>query len=124
MRKSVFALAAAVAALSTLAIAQGTIPGGHSGHAIQAPAADSPASKAYREANARMHREMDITYTQDADVDFVQGMIPHHQGAIAMAKVVLKHGHDEQISKCATDIIREQEREIAEMQAWLKKRGL
>jgi uncharacterized protein (DUF305 family) len=87
-------------------------------------ATDSAATKAYREANTKMHRNMDIPYTGDADVDFVRGMIPHHQGAIDMAKVALAHAKDEQIRKWATDVIREQEREIAEMQTWLKKKGV
>jgi uncharacterized protein (DUF305 family) len=59
----------------------------------------------------------------DPDVAFVKGMIPHHQSAIDMAKVVLQHGKDAEARKWATDVIREQEREIAEMQAWLKKHG-
>ena len=126
MRKSFIALTAAGVFLATAALAQGTKPGGHAGHSMPAPAiaAETPATKAYREVNARMHRDMDIAFTQDADADFVRGMIAHHQGAIDMAKVALKFGRDEQVGKWATDIIREQEREIAEMQAWLKKRGL
>ena len=47
-------------------------------------------------------------------------MIPHHQGAIEMAQIVLKYGKDEEIRKLANAIIREQRREIAEMQEWLK----
>ena len=47
-------------------------------------------------------------------------MIPHHQGAIDMAKVVLQYGKNEQTRKWANDIIREQAREINEMQEWLK----
>ena len=38
-------------------------------------------------------------------------------------RVVLKHGKDEQVKKWANDVIREQEREIAEMKEWLAKRG-
>jgi uncharacterized protein (DUF305 family) len=70
-----------------------------------------------------MHRDMDIPYTGDPDVDFVRSMIPHHQGAIDMAKVALQNAKDEQVREWATDVVREQEREIAEMQAWLKKKG-
>ena len=58
-------------------------------------------------ANTRMHADMAVDYTGDADVDFMRGMIPHHQGAIDMAKVVLQHGKDEQTKKLAADIIRE-----------------
>ena len=59
----------------------------------------------------------------DPDVAFVKSMIPHHQGEIEMAKVALQHGKDEQTKKWANDIVREQQREMAEMQEWLKKRG-
>ena len=57
----------------------------------------------------------------DPDVAFVRGMIPHHQGAIDMAKVVLQYGKDPQLKKWANDVIREQQREIGEMEEWLKK---
>ena len=65
---------------------------------------------------------MDMPYAGDADVDFVRSMIPQHQAAVDMAKIVLQHGRDEQIRKLAAVVIREQEREIAAMQAWLRKR--
>ncbi|MEZ0171289.1 DUF305 domain-containing protein [Microvirga sp. TS319] len=117
-------VATAVVALPSLATAQGA---GHSGHSMPMQtqrSTDTPATKEYREANAKMHRDMDIPYTGDSDIDFVLGMIPHHQGAIDMAKVALRNAKDEQIRKWATDVIREQEREIAEMRAWLKKKGI
>jgi uncharacterized protein (DUF305 family) len=126
MNIRIIVLAAMAAALPSLALAQGAAHGGHSGHSTPAQTAqmpETPATKGYREANAKMHRDMDIKYSGDADVDFVRGMIPHHQGAIDMAKVALQNAKDEQIRKWATDVIREQEREIAEMQAWLKQKG-
>jgi uncharacterized protein (DUF305 family) len=111
----VLAIAAAVA-LGSSAVAQTA----HDMHGAKASAKDTAATKAYRAANDKMHKDMNIRFTNDPDVDFIRGMIPHHQGAIDMAKVVMQYGKNEQTRKWATDIIREQEREIKEMQAWLK----
>lgn len=115
-------LSTIVAALPAFAFAQAP-HGGHSGHAMPA-GEETAATKGYREANARMHRDMSIPFTNDADADFVRSMIPHHRGAIDMAKVALQNAKDEQVRRWATDVIREQEREIGEMQAWLKQRGV
>ena len=49
--------------------------------------------------------------------------IPHHQGAIDMARVVLQYGKDEKVKSWANDVIREQQHEIGEMEEWLKKHG-
>ncbi len=84
---------------------------------------ESPSSKAFAEANAKMHKDMAVPLTGNADVDFVQGMIPHHQGAIDMAKIVLEHGKDPEIRKLAEEVIAAQEGEIAMMKAWLAKNG-
>lgn len=77
--------------------------------------------KAYAAANERMHKDMSITFSGDADADFVRGMIPHHQGAVDMAKVLLAHGKDPALRRLANNIIRSQNAEIAMMKAWLKK---
>lgn len=121
MKKHILPLAFLAAILPSLALAQGTSHGGHGSHG--ASAAETPATKAYRAANEKMHKDMDIAYSGNSDIDFVRGMIPHHEGAIAMAKIALENTKDEQIRKWATDVIREQEREIAEMRAWLRKKG-
>jgi uncharacterized protein (DUF305 family) len=47
-------------------------------------------------------------------------LIPHHQGAIDMAKVVLEHGKDRGARKLADAIVEAQDGEIAWMQNWLK----
>ena len=122
MKRHILVVAAALVALPGPALAQ-THPGGHAGHAAPAEAADTPATKAYRDANARMHRDMDIRFSNDSDVDFVRSMIPHHQGAIEMARIAMEHTKDAQVRKWASDVIREQEREIAEMRAWLEAKG-
>ena len=92
-------------------------------HAAQPKGDTGPSSLAFQGINTKMHGAMDIVFTGNADVDFVKGMIPHHQGAIEMAKTVLAFGKDPEVRKFAEEIIRAQESEIALMQGWLKKNG-
>ena len=91
----------------------------HSGHMMAGD--ESPATLAYMQANAAMHTDMAIDYTGNPDVDFIAGMIPHHQGAVAMAKIVLDHGSDPEVRKLAEGVIAAQEAEIAWMTDWLAK---
>jgi uncharacterized protein (DUF305 family) len=85
--------------------------------------AQGASSKAFNDAMGKMHKDMMITYSGDADADFVRGMIPHHQGAIDMAKIELKYGKDPELRKLAENVIKAQEAEIKDMNAWLKKHG-
>ena len=87
------------------------------------PSADDPVStRGYKSAMMKMMMTMP-KFSGDADVDFMKQMRPHHQAAIDMAKVVLADGKDAESKKLATDIIAAQEKEIAMIDAWLKKRG-
>jgi uncharacterized protein (DUF305 family) len=54
-------------------------------------------------------------YTGDADVDFLAMMIPHHVGAVDMARLVLQHGRDPATRRLAEDIIAGQTIEIEGM---------
>jgi uncharacterized protein (DUF305 family) len=102
----------------------GMMQGGMSGSMnMQLKGDNSPSSLAYHGVNMKMHGAMDIAFTGNADVDFVKGMIPHHAGAVDMAKVVIAFGKDPEVKKLAESIIKAQETEIAQMQDWLKKNG-
>jgi uncharacterized protein (DUF305 family) len=84
---------------------------------------DPPSTKDFKAADMKMMHNMHVPYTGNADVDFRTHMIPHHQGAVEMAKVALKHAKDPETKRMAQKIIDDQEKEIAEMQDWLKKNG-
>jgi uncharacterized protein (DUF305 family) len=59
--------------------------------------------------------DMAVEPSGDIDRDFVSMMSPHHQGAIDMARAVLRYGHNEQIRRLAQEIIVTQQQEIAAM---------
>ena len=83
----------------------------------------SPADKAFARSMETMMKDMGAKPTGHPDKDFVTMMIPHHQGAIDMAKVELQYGTDPALRSLATGIVKAQETEIAEMKAWLAKHG-
>ncbi|WP_207388376.1 CopM family metallochaperone [Lichenihabitans psoromatis] len=83
--------------------------------------AGTPADKAFTASMQTMMKNMDVKPTGKTDKDFVLMMMPHHQGAIDMAKVELQYGKDPMLRTLATDIVKAQEKEIAEMKAWLAK---
>jgi len=100
---------------------------------------DSPKMPSrYGEPFQRFAAEMDVGmakmmsdmhapgYSGDADIDFLAMMIPHHEGAVDMARLVLQHGNDPVTRKLAEDIIASQRVEIEGMQRRLAdlKRGV
>ena len=124
VRKRVISLAttASVAATS-LALAQGSTSSYHVRGAMPVQyVADRPdyyeESPFLSENDAAMNKmmsDMVIKPTGDVDRDFVAMMTPHHQGAIEMAKAVLRSGRNEQIRRLAQEVIVTQQQEIAAM---------
>ena len=64
---------------------------------------------------------MGTVLTGDADRDFAQEMIPHHQSAVDMANDLLKSGKDPELKKLANEIIAAQQKEIEFLKGWIAK---
>ncbi len=91
---------------------------------IEMQASDMGAAAAgLKAAMDGMMAAMEMKPTGDPDTDFVRAMIPHHEAAVAMAKVELDYGTDPEIRKVAQAVIKAQEAEIAQLKAWLQSRG-
>lgn len=82
--------------------------------------AQPPHIMAYMDVMDKMHQTMSAgLQAKNADVSFAKGMIPHHEGAIAMAKIELQYGKDGELKALAQKIIDAQQGEIKFMTDWL-----
>jgi hypothetical protein len=105
---------------ATLSVASPPLPA-----ATFVASTEKPFDQLMDEAMNVMHRDMhNAEYTGEADHDFVTMMIPHHQGAIDMAKALLLYGKDPQMRRLAQEIITDQQSEIQLMQLWLKQHSI
>ena len=83
--------------------------------------ASMEASRALQQAQATMSEAMSVVpLTGDPDRDFLAQMIPHHEGAIDMSKILLQSGLRPEVRRLAQEIIAHQQGEIAIMRRWLE----
>jgi Domain of unknown function (DUF305) len=97
--------------------------------ALAAGAQLRPAAAQFMQAmNASMermdHQMASAPMNGHVDHDFAAMMIPHHQGAIDMAKAELLYGKDPVMRRLAQEILVDQQSEIDAMQLWLEKTAL
>ena len=124
-RPLVFGLLAGAASMLALpAFAQRLeqSPMGHRGMTSEeaAPKGLAAAPSSLMESMDKMDRDMAAApMTGNVDRDFVAMMIPHHQGAVDMARIELANGKDPAMRELAGNIIDAQQREIALMTRWL-----
>ena len=86
---------------------------------------DTSVGDAYAQSMMGIHDEMMAGLEhEDPDVACVLGMIPHHQGAIGMARIQFAAGSDPENMELARHITAEQQQEIDAMLAWLLERGI
>ena len=63
-------------------------------------------------------KKLDSSSGNEFDLEFINQMIPHHQGAVVMAREALQKSQKEEIKKLAITIIKAQEAEIKQMKDW------
>lgn len=130
------ALAASAHAQEQMQMPEPEAPPAHHHHGAGTPAAGAPpaAAPTFTASSARPFAALmdDAMAVMDhgmrrapmngrPDHDFLTMMMPHHQGAVDMAKAVLLSTADPEIRNLALGIIAEQQNEIRVMQAWLAR---
>lgn len=90
---------------------------------------DTNLTKYLNEQNSQMSTMMkamkNIKHTGDTAIDFLYGMIPHHEAAVEMSQSLIKYGgENDKIKKIAQNIISSQSKEIAEMEVMIKEMEL
>ncbi|MFB6942221.1 DUF305 domain-containing protein [Streptomyces sp. NPDC060286] len=104
-----------------IACQAGQAPDSPQAHVAHASGSHSPFVTEMDASMETMVKAMaDAPVTGDADRDFAAMMVPHHQGAVAMAKAVLEHGKDPVLRRLAEEIIVTQQQEIGVMRSRLE----
>ena len=106
-------LALSIVLLSTVFALSSMHHGDHKNHG------DVP----FKKSMDKMHKEMMIKSSGNIDIDFLKGMIPHHQGAIDMSEELIQKSKDAELKAFAQKMINDQKAEIKQMQEMLKTKS-
>ena len=113
MMNKKFAIYSLVALLSGSTIAAFSITNSARANEQNLAQAPRPANTSPMQRGMEMKTQVDRT--------FIEMMIPHHQGAVEMAKVAVKKAKSPEVKKLAESIIKDQNREIGQMRTWYKQ---
>ncbi|HBU56325.1 MAG TPA: DUF305 domain-containing protein [Gemmatimonadetes bacterium] len=121
LKAPIIALVALLGACSTGASTETAAPAPENdGPRIVQPGAPGQSSRTF--SSTELDQVEGVSYT-DADVSFMQGMIPHHQQALEMTALVRQHAVTEAVQRMALRMEISQRDEIALISAWLADRG-
>mgnify|MGYP001488730561 FL=1 len=121
LKTPIIALVALLGACSTGASIETAAPAPENdGPRIVQPGAPGQSSRTF--SSTELDQVEGVSYT-DADVSFMQGMIPHHQQALEMTALVRQHAVTEAVQRMALRMEISQRDEIALISAWLADRG-
>ena len=84
-------------------------------------AAGGPSKEMQSSMMSGMEKMKDMKLSGDTDKDFAMMMKMHHQQALEMAKPEVDHGKSPEMKAMARKIIKDQTKEIAQLDAWMKK---
>ncbi|KQN89985.1 hypothetical protein ASE95_14735 [Sphingomonas sp. Leaf231] len=118
-KMTVLALAAALGAAPAIAQMQGMDHSGMNHGQMMKPTPANP----YPPSEMQMHQKMMSAMGADATETWVRKMVEHHRGGIAMSQIVLRETKDAKVRMMATKTIAEQNKEVGELNAWLRAHG-
>nr|WP_297352957.1 DUF305 domain-containing protein [uncultured Caldimonas sp.] len=94
----------------------------HDVHGAAAAASGGGSEQMHRQMMSGMQSMQSMKPSGDVDKDFAKMMRVHHQQAVDMAEVELKHGRSPELKAMARKIIEDQRKEIAQLDKWLQER--
>lgn len=107
---SIYSLAALLVGSTITTLSLNDRASAHNSVQAQAPRSSTPAQM-----------RQGVNNTTEVDKAFIEMMVPHHQSANEMAEMALQKAQSPEVKRLAQNIIRDQSREIRQMQTWYRQ---